>query len=462
MLIIGVVLWVIAVLILVSDSKSSANKWASMTLFSLGCGPLANWLKNYILPFIELHYPFLLDTALCFNRFLFDLSVYIPPYTLLIFSALYSGIIRFKYVKSQIMFKILLLVPAFVMFLFVPRLPPIPRYTTDVFLLSIWVIPYMFLSFFLLIVAYFKEKNKFIKFERLLTNILIIPSYSVIIGLQTIPYFIPRDTRNFHIGLFVYLIICFVFFSFCGSFMGFAIVFEKKKNIYEKRLFNSGISFLNHSIKNEISKISICADYLKKDLHLSNEKSLETIDIILKSSKHLSCVINRIDLQSRDIVLKNESVLLKDLVDNVLLTSKVYLNEKRINIINSIDKNLNILCDKTHMCEVLNNIISNSIDAINIKGTISIQSFIKKKYNVILIRDDGHGILEDDIKRVTEPFFSTKRGSQSTGLGLYYCKKVVDLHGGFLEIFSNNGLGTEVYIYLPTKRFSNDKINRSV
>ena len=65
----------------------------------------------------------------------------------------------------------------------------------------------------------------------------------------------------------------------------------------------------------------------------------------------------------------------------------------------------------------------------------------------ITVRDTGKGIPEENMKKVFDPFFSTK-GSKGTGLGLKFVKKLVEAYGGSISIESRVGVGTQVYIDL--------------
>jgi signal transduction histidine kinase len=61
--------------------------------------------------------------------------------------------------------------------------------------------------------------------------------------------------------------------------------------------------------------------------------------------------------------------------------------------------------------------------------------------------DDGEGISEDDLSQIFRPFFSTKETGM--GLGLTYCREVVEAHGGSIDVESERGVGTVVTVRLP-------------
>jgi signal transduction histidine kinase len=107
--------------------------------------------------------------------------------------------------------------------------------------------------------------------------------------------------------------------------------------------------------------------------------------------------------------------------------------------------------DPLQLKELFGNILNNSFDALHdCKGSITIEAARDSHDRVsVRISDDGIGISADDLRRVTEPFFSTK--SKGTGLGLTVCKQIVDIHRGTLRIESEPGGGTRVTVTLPLR-----------
>jgi signal transduction histidine kinase len=122
---------------------------------------------------------------------------------------------------------------------------------------------------------------------------------------------------------------------------------------------------------------------------------------------------------------------------------------------------LHILGDQYLLEQVVVNLCKNAIHAMpdggklmiktqNINGKIFAGESIEKQYAVIKVFDTGHGIPKNHIKRVFEPFYSTKPQDQGTGLGLFISRFIVQNHGGSLHVNSIPGTGTIFSIYLPT------------
>ncbi|MHA1301978.1 MAG: sensor histidine kinase, partial [Candidatus Helarchaeota archaeon] len=114
--------------------------------------------------------------------------------------------------------------------------------------------------------------------------------------------------------------------------------------------------------------------------------------------------------------------------------------------------------DKALLTQVFQNIINNSIDALNEKDKnpeITIELLKKNNNAEIKIIDNGKGIKEEDLPLVFDPFFSTKPVGKGTGLGLAICRSIVEKHGGKITINSIYGKGTNVKIILPLEQFKN-------
>ncbi len=103
--------------------------------------------------------------------------------------------------------------------------------------------------------------------------------------------------------------------------------------------------------------------------------------------------------------------------------------------------------------QVIINLVQNSCQALEspMKG-ISISTYQEKDNVVIEVKDEGHGIPEENLDHIIDPFFTTKRDSGGTGLGLSISAGIVHEYGGNLEFESKLGVGTKVRIVLPEEK----------
>lgn len=102
--------------------------------------------------------------------------------------------------------------------------------------------------------------------------------------------------------------------------------------------------------------------------------------------------------------------------------------------------------------QVIINLVLNSCEALPTKRSkILLKTYLDESANevVILVEDEGRGIASEHLKRITDPFFTTKRDMGGTGLGLSISSNIILNHGGTLEFDSEAGRGTTVMVRLP-------------
>jgi signal transduction histidine kinase len=107
-----------------------------------------------------------------------------------------------------------------------------------------------------------------------------------------------------------------------------------------------------------------------------------------------------------------------------------------------------VAVDSEQMRQVWLNLAANAMEALGQRGTLTVTWVARSPDSVAVeFRDDGPGIVPEDLSRVGEPFFTTKRGG--TGLGLAIAQRIVERHGGVLTLESVAGRGTTARVMLP-------------
>ncbi len=106
--------------------------------------------------------------------------------------------------------------------------------------------------------------------------------------------------------------------------------------------------------------------------------------------------------------------------------------------------------DATQLEQVLVNLLLNAIQAMEGQGSVDIQLSAVRDAVQVRVRDTGRGIPAEQLPNIFRPFFTTK--GQGTGLGLSLAKRIVEAHGGHIEVRSVLKQGTEFSITLPIKR----------
>jgi signal transduction histidine kinase len=113
-----------------------------------------------------------------------------------------------------------------------------------------------------------------------------------------------------------------------------------------------------------------------------------------------------------------------------------------------------VTADAGQLEQVLVNLLINACDACASGGTVRVSVEARGDQVAICVHDDGAGIAADHLPQVLDPFFTTKKRGQGTGLGLTIAADIVKNHQGSIEIASAEGKGTTVLVLLPTERGS--------
>lgn len=104
--------------------------------------------------------------------------------------------------------------------------------------------------------------------------------------------------------------------------------------------------------------------------------------------------------------------------------------------------------DGNRLKQVFINLVKNAIEAISGGGIITLQYFTDDKGQHIMVKDSGCGISEEHLTKLNEPFYTTKENG--TGLGLVVSFKIVEEHGGKIEVTSKMGKGSVFHLIFPT------------
>ena len=204
---------------------------------------------------------------------------------------------------------------------------------------------------------------------------------------------------------------------------------------------------IGHDLRNPLSGIKN-ATYLlkKKSTAISETQSKELLEIIDKAIEHSDKIINDLLEYARNMHLELTDSTLPTLLDAALRTIQV---PDRIQILNHVNEEILIRVDADKIMRVFVNLIKNAIDAIPEKGTIEISSCKIKDCIEIVFSDTGAGISKETLSKIFTPLFTTK--AQGMGFGLAICKRIVEAHGGTINVKTALDKGTTFTISWPTK-----------
>ncbi len=166
---------------------------------------------------------------------------------------------------------------------------------------------------------------------------------------------------------------------------------------------------------------------------------LEQISELVMGLKNFS----RVDRSSTELFALNEGI------DTSL---KICQNQiKDLEIVKEYGDLPDITCAPSQLNQVFLNLINNASQAMNGQGKLTIRTRQKGEEVEISIADNGCGMDEETVAHIFEPFFTTKAVGEGTGLGLSIVFRIIEDHGGRINVLSAPGQGTEFLINLPIR-----------
>ena len=222
-------------------------------------------------------------------------------------------------------------------------------------------------------------------------------------------------------------------------------MFISVKELEKDKQIKNSLFKLTHEIKNPLA---VCKGYLEM-INLENiEKSSKYIEII-KQEIERSLLIMADFSELNKVKLNKELVDINFLIEEVHDSLHLLTSSKNIKLLFENDEEQYINVDYNKIKQVLINIIKNSIEAIAENGLIKIDTCKKNKYFYIFVEDNGIGMNNDSLNRLTEMFFTTKKNG--TGLGVALSNEIIKAHNGNIKYESEVNKGTKVIIKLPIK-----------
>jgi len=108
-----------------------------------------------------------------------------------------------------------------------------------------------------------------------------------------------------------------------------------------------------------------------------------------------------------------------------------------------------LVTDPGLLRQILLNLLTNALDAVDKNGRVTVAAIPEGDSVLLTVSDTGHGIPVDDLKRIFEPFYTTKGRGKGTGLGLAICRQLVAALGGTISVESQLGRGSTFFVRLP-------------
>lgn len=215
------------------------------------------------------------------------------------------------------------------------------------------------------------------------------------------------------------------------------------------------VSGIAHEIKNPLSAIYLHANVVKKMVEKSKiDKNYISIEmsIILSEINRLNRIVNDLMFSLRPYKYKEKYENINEIVKEVVDVFLPEMRERMISVEIISDESIPlVLCDRDLIKQVFQNLLKNSIEAMNDNGgNIWVRTYFHSRVDgdfvVIEFKDNGVGIPDDIKHRIFEPFFTTKENGNGLGLSIVY--RIIKAHKGFIDFHSKKG-ETVFRVFLP-------------
>lgn len=250
-----------------------------------------------------------------------------------------------------------------------------------------------------------------------------------------------------HLWGIVVPFICVIFiFAFLSAYLIRTV--KKLRTIEEMK--DDLTHNLTHELKTPVAVAYAAADSMLRYYDQSDEaRNKRFLKIIMQRLSYLSGMIENILSMSmerfKSMTLDKETVDVKDLVKDV--ASNIELKaDKPVKLEIDVPDNLFVTADALHLGNILSNLLDNAVKYSGEKVNITVRADRQH----IIIADDGIGIDKKNLSYIFDKFYRVASGERydvgGYGLGLFYVKQVVELHGWAISVTSKPGVGTQFII----------------
>jgi len=233
------------------------------------------------------------------------------------------------------------------------------------------------------------------------------------------------------------------------------LVATQQRLIEREKLASLGemAAVVAHDIRNPLAGIKTAAQFLPSRVGGEGAIVSEMTQSILAGVSQIESIVTDLLDYARGTTLDRQEYRLGEVVGPAVEAYAERARDKKVALIaRGLDTDLVVVVDGQRLRRVFVNVISNALEAAEHRpgARVEVALYRRENYAVVEITDNGEGIAPDARAKVLLPFFTTK--PTGTGLGLVIAKKIMDLHGGRIEIDSAPGAGTSVRLVIPTQR----------
>ena len=225
-----------------------------------------------------------------------------------------------------------------------------------------------------------------------------------------------------------------------------------------------------HEIRNPLGSIQLYVQMLAEDVR-EEPKQLEICRKINRAVGSLDAIVRDVLLFARDFTINLQPLNTDELLDRALEHCEAIITRSGVTVIRETNEVFDLQADQNLLMQALGNVLRNAVEAMTdspsegddnelrltvVCRRVRCPDGQRRERIVFGVEDTGPGISEDVVKRMFNPFFTTR--ATGTGLGLAIVHRIVEAHGGHVAVSAGRSRGTRIELCLQSRPTSCDRI----
>ncbi len=455
-----IALWVLAVFLIYSGFVNKTNRWVAYCLLIASIGTLKEYLNEKLVPVLIKQYPGISsELYVTIDSCLIAVLYLLLPLCFITMSMYFAGYDNSdKKVILLVQFCTVILISILLIIYYPIYFKHYQLNRRDFwYVMSAYNISYS-IAGFIIIYRDIKDESdeKIRRNKRIITNVFVVPYFFwlfTIFVIHTLDLNWLKKVWKYNEFVVLAVLIFYAYMAYKEGFMGLKVSLVKYDWNYKMESVNSNMQYINHLIKNQATKINWSVESLRKKL---GDEQMEELDIIERSTRQLVNFTEKTNKCLAPKMAGNDLCSASNMINEALEAFKPLLR-REIKLYVNLKEEVHIKCDGQAVVEVIYNLIKNSSEAVTGYGKIEVLAYKKNDSYCIEICDDGVGISKENIEQLFLPFYTTKKNNINFGIGLSYCKAVMEAHDGSIQVFSQKGL-TRFILCFPLKRIRRKEV----